>query len=49
MPAKKRKTVQVKWVTDGEFNSMVDSRAKRVLGISAKQFITSGRMDDIAN
>lgn len=40
MPAKKRKIVQVKWVTKGEFTSMVDSRAKRVLGISGKQFIT---------
>lgn len=39
MPAKKRSTVQVKWVTKGEFTSMVDSRARRVLGISAKQFI----------
>jgi len=40
MPAKKRKTVQVKWVTKGEFTSMVDSRAKRVHGISGRQFIT---------
>ena len=39
MPAKKRKTVQVKWVTKGEFASMVDARARRVLGISARQFI----------
>lgn len=40
MAAKKRKTVQVRWVTKGEFTSMVDSRARRVLGISGRQFIT---------
>jgi len=36
----KRKTVEVKWVTKDEFNEMVDSRARRVLGISSKQFIS---------
>jgi hypothetical protein len=40
MPVKKTKTVQVKWVTKNEFNSMVDSRARRVLGISANKFIS---------
>jgi len=35
----KRKTVGVKWVSKDEFDAMVDSRARRVLGISAKEFI----------
>jgi hypothetical protein len=38
--AKKRKTTEVKWVDKREFDAMVDSRAKRVLGISGKQFIS---------
>ncbi len=38
--AKKRKTVEVKWVNKHEFSAMVESRAKRVLGISARPFIT---------
>ena len=38
--AKKRKTAEVRWVNKREFDAMVDSRAKRVLGISGKQFIT---------
>jgi hypothetical protein len=37
--AKKRKITEVKWVDKREFDAMVDSRAKRVLGISGKQFI----------
>lgn len=36
----KRKSAAVKWVTKDEFNEMVDSRARRVLGISSKQFIS---------
>lgn len=36
----KRKTAGVKWVTKDEFDQMVDSRARRVLGISSKQFIS---------
>jgi len=39
MPAKKQKLVEVKWATKSEFNSMVESRARRVLNISATQFI----------
>jgi hypothetical protein len=37
--AKKRKTTEVKWVDKHEFDAMVDVRAKRVPGISGKQFI----------
>jgi hypothetical protein len=37
---KKKKTGGVKWVSKAEFSAMVDSRAKRVLGISAKKFFT---------
>jgi len=44
MPAKKVKDVQVKWVTKNEFNSMVDSRARRVLGISAASFIRKWKL-----
>lgn len=40
MPARKRKTVEVKWVDKHEFASMVDKRARRVLGVSANTFIT---------
>jgi len=40
MPVKKRKTVEVKWVSKGEFTAMVDTRARRVLGITADQFIS---------
>lgn len=36
----KRKPVQVKWVSKDEFDTMVDSRARRVLGISANEFIS---------
>jgi hypothetical protein len=43
MPAKKQKNVAVKWVNKREFATMVDSRARRVLGISGKQFITRWR------
>jgi hypothetical protein len=41
MPAanKKKKTTGIKWVSKAEFSDMVDSRARRVLGISAKQFL----------
>jgi hypothetical protein len=40
MPAtKKKKDVKVRWVNKDEFSAMVDSRARRVLGISAAQFI----------
>ncbi len=35
----KRKTAGIKWVTKDEFDAIVDSRARRVLGISSKQFI----------
>jgi hypothetical protein len=38
--AKKRNEVEVHWVNRTEFNTMVDAKAKRVLGISAKQFVT---------
>jgi hypothetical protein len=41
MPAKKTKIVEVKWVNKSEFATMVDSRAKRVLGVSANRFISS--------
>lgn len=37
--ARKKKKVEVRWVNKAEFSAMVDSRAKRVLGISANQFI----------
>jgi hypothetical protein len=36
----KRKSMGVKWVTKDEFDEIVDSRARRVLGISSKQFIS---------
>ena len=41
MPAikKKKKTSGIKWVSKAEFSEMVDSRARRVLGISAEQFL----------
>ena len=38
--AKSKKPAPVRWVTKDEFSSMVDSRARRVLGISARQFIS---------
>jgi hypothetical protein len=37
---KKRKASEIRWVNKDEFTSMVDTRARRVLGISADQFIT---------
>jgi hypothetical protein len=40
LPAKKRKIVGVKWVSKAEFATMVDARARRLLGISANQFIS---------
>lgn len=39
MPVKKNKMVAIKWASKSEFNLMVESRARRVLNISAKQFI----------
>ena len=36
---KKKKSAQVRWISKDEFSEIVDSRAKRVLGISAGQFI----------
>jgi len=39
MPVRKNKMVAIKWASKSEFDSMVDSRARRVLNISAKQFI----------
>ena len=36
----KRKTAGIKWVTKDEFDAMVDSRARSVLGVSSKQFIS---------
>ena len=38
--AKNKKAVPVRWVSKDEFSAMVDSRAKRVLGVSARQFIS---------
>ena len=43
MPAKKRKTVEVRWLSKDEFTTMVDSRARRVLGITGDQFISGWR------
>src|ERR1700733_7836452 len=41
MPAaNKKKATGIKWVSKAEFSDMVDSRARRVLGISAEQFLT---------
>lgn len=40
MASKKRKLADVKWASKGEFDSMVESRARRVLNISANQFIS---------
>jgi len=40
MPAKKRKIVDVKWASQHEFDCMVESRARRVLKISASKFIS---------
>ena len=37
--AKKQKTVGVRWVNKAQFSEMLDARAKRVLGITARQFI----------
>jgi len=39
MPVKKNKMVAIKWASKREFDSMVESRARRVLNISTKQFI----------
>jgi hypothetical protein len=38
--AKKKRAALVRWVSKDEFSSMVDSRARRVLGISARQFVS---------
>jgi hypothetical protein len=40
VPVKKSKKIEIRWVNKVEFHSMVDTKAKRVLGISAKQFVT---------
>lgn len=37
--AKKKKSEGIKWISEREFSAMVDSRARSVLKISAKQFI----------
>ena len=41
MPAKLKSRPGVKWITRGEATAMVDSHAQRVLGISAKKFISN--------
>jgi hypothetical protein len=38
--AKHKKPVPIRWVSKDEFSAMVDSRARRVLGISAHQFVS---------
>ena len=41
MPATaKNKKAAVRWVTKDELSAMVDSRARRVLGISGQQFVS---------
>jgi hypothetical protein len=37
---KKKKTLQVRWVNKDEFSAMMESRARRVLGISKRPFFT---------
>ena len=42
MPAaKKRKSVEVRWISKAEFSAMLDAKAQRVLNVSADQFIAS--------
>jgi hypothetical protein len=37
---KKKKTLQVRWVNKDEFSAMMESRARRVLGISERPLFT---------
>ena len=39
MPAKKRQTIGVRWITRDEANTIVDRKARRVLGISGDEFV----------
>ncbi len=41
MPVKLKSPPGVKWITSGEATAMVDSHARRVLGISAQKFISN--------
>ena len=41
MPVLTKKSIGVQWITRKEANAMVDSHARRVLGISAQKFISN--------
>jgi hypothetical protein len=41
MPVKLKSRPGVKWITRGEATAMVDSHARRVLGISGPKFISN--------
>jgi hypothetical protein len=43
MPAKKSKMIAIKWLTKAQANSIINTRAKRVLGISGKKFVVNYR------
>jgi hypothetical protein len=37
---KKNKTIEVRWISKNEFRKVLDTKAKRVLNVTADQFIT---------
>ena len=41
MPVKKKKMVAIKWASKSEFDSMVESRVRRVLKLSTSKFISN--------
>lgn len=44
MPAiKKKKTVEVRWISKSEFHKVLETKARRVLNVSADEFIIRWR------
>jgi hypothetical protein len=46
MRAKKRKMIGIKWLTKNETRKIIHARAKRVLGISGRDFVVNLRNGD---
>lgn len=43
MPVSKRKAVAVRWLSPSEADALVEAKSRKILGISAKEFIANWR------
>jgi hypothetical protein len=43
MPSTKRKVTAVRWLSPSEYKAVVESKARKVLGISADEFVANWR------